>query len=77
MPETYSPGFHYKSLKCNVNLLKPQAFTTRPSSATSTCSGPQLPLQVLKCNINLLKNIQLGLAFADNDGRYAPGCFCW
>jgi len=42
--ETFSPDFHYKSLKVNVDLLK---------------------------------IIQLGLAFADADGNFAPGCPCW
>ena len=31
----------------------------------------------LKCNVDLLKIIQLGLTFAYEDGRYAPGCPCW
>jgi len=42
--ETYSPDYHYKSLKVNVDLLK---------------------------------IIQLGLAFADEEGNFAPGCPCW
>lgn len=42
--ETYSPDFHYKSLKVNVDLLR---------------------------------IIQLGLSFADEDGKYAKGCPCW
>jgi len=42
--ETFSPDFHYKSLKVNVDLLK---------------------------------IIQLGLAFADTEGNFAPGCPCW
>merc|ERR1712232_1396019 len=42
--DTFSPDFHYKSLKVNVDLLK---------------------------------IIQLGLAFADADGNFAPGCPCW
>jgi CCR4-NOT transcription complex subunit 7/8 len=42
--ESYSPDFHYKSLKVNVDLLK---------------------------------IIQLGLSFADENGKFAPGCPCW
>ena len=42
--ETFSPDYHYKSLKVNVDLLK---------------------------------IIQLGLAFADEEGNFAPGCPCW
>ena len=42
--ETFSPDYHYKSLKVNVDLLK---------------------------------IIQLGLSFADEDGKFAPGCPCW
>lgn len=42
--ETYSPDYHYKSLKVNVDLLK---------------------------------IIQLGLSFADKDGKFAKGCPCW
>ena len=41
LSEIYSPSFHYKSLKCNVDLLKP------PASTTSTSR--------LKCNVYLLK----------------------
>lgn len=33
--------------------------------------------QSLKCNVDLLKIIQLGLAFADSDGKFAPNCPCW
>lgn len=42
--ETYSPDYHYKSLKVNVDLLK---------------------------------IIQLGLSFADENGKFPPGCPCW
>lgn len=31
----------------------------------------------LKVNVDLLKIIQLGLAFADEKGNFAPGCPCW
>ena len=33
--------------------------------------------QTLRCNVDLLKIIQLGLAFADEDGNLAPDCPCW
>ena len=33
--------------------------------------------QSLKCNVDLLKIIQIGLAFADEDGNFAEGCPCW
>ena len=31
----------------------------------------------LKVNVDLLRIIQLGLAFADEDGNFAPNCPCW
>lgn len=31
----------------------------------------------LKVNVDLLKIIQLGLSFADKDGKFCPGCPCW
>mmetsp|Transcript_16893 Transcript_16893/g.19171 ORF Transcript_16893/g.19171 Transcript_16893/m.19171 type:complete len:340 (-) Transcript_16893:1968-2987(-) len=33
--------------------------------------------QTLRCNVDLLKLIQLGIAFADEDGNFADGCACW
>jgi len=33
--------------------------------------------QTLRCNVDLLKLIQLGVAFADEDGNLAEGCPCW
>lgn len=31
----------------------------------------------LKVNVDLLKIIQLGLSFADENGKFCPGCPCW
>lgn len=33
--------------------------------------------QTLRCNVDLLKLIQLGVAFADEEGNFADGCPCW
>jgi CCR4-NOT transcription complex subunit 7/8 len=46
----------------------------RPVSETYTSD---YHYKSLKVNVDLLKIIQLGLSFADEDGKFAKGCPCW
>lgn len=46
----------------------------RPVSETYTSD---FHYKSLKVNVDLLRIIQLGLAFADEEGNFAKGCPCW
>mmetsp|Transcript_10761 Transcript_10761/g.14257 ORF Transcript_10761/g.14257 Transcript_10761/m.14257 type:complete len:366 (+) Transcript_10761:290-1387(+) len=39
--------------------------------------SPDYHYKSLQVNVDMLKIIQLGLAFADEEGNFAPGCPCW
>jgi CCR4-NOT transcription complex subunit 7/8 len=48
-----------------------------PMRPVTEYESSEYQYQTLRCNVDCLKIIQIGLAFSDGDGHFAPGCPCW